>query len=187
MRPARQKAAVQLGLGDVDPDRQIKQRRKIRPRGFVQQKVIAFDNQDAVLRTNDVSPGAANFQIAVKERDRHLVFSAKPRQKVTKARHIKGVRRAFAGAGAAGDQHRVIIVKAVHRDGLGALPQGRNQFGGQRRFACTRWAGKGGQKPPLRVRFRADRCCQLGRGHACSVTPSGSFAPVMKATASDIE
>ena len=162
MRPARHQAAVQLGLGDVDPDRQVKQRRKIGPRGFVQEKVIAFDNQDAVLRTNNVGPGAADFQIAVKERDRHLVFSAKPRQKVTKARHIKGVRRAFAGAGAAGDQHRVIIVKAVHRDGFCALPQGRDQFGGERGFARTRWSCKGGQKPPLRLRFRADRCCQLG-------------------------
>ena len=74
---------------------------------------------------------------------------------------------------------------------LGAAAQGCDQFGGQRRFACPRRASKGGDEPPLPCdRFGSPLTDQGGnRGgcHAASVTPSGSFAPVMKATASDIE
>lgn len=55
----------------------------------------------------------------------------------------------------------------------------------------ARRADKGGDEPPLPL-FHGTLCLatdqrgKLCRGHAASLTPSGSFAPVMKATASDM-
>ena len=96
-----------------------------------------------------------------------------------KPQRIKGFRRTFAGTQTQPVQHGVVIVKPVHRHHARAHADGRYNRLGKGGFTGPRWAGNPDDKPVRRRTARGDFVRQIARCHAASVTPSGSFAPVI--------
>ena len=186
MMPARDQPPLQLCHRHVQKHGQVPQLVQPVPGGLAQQQIVAFRHDDPCFGRHHTGRPARNVDIAVKDRHNHLAPCPQPLQHRLETGHIKSVGRPLGKAPPPRIQDGVVQMKAVHRHQRRLWPQTVHQrfrYGG---FTRPRCPGNGNQHPPRpRRRQRGDARCQ--RFHqAATASTGGSFAPVMKATASDI-
>ena len=188
--PALDKAAREFFIWDIEEDRQVPKRVQITPRLLAQQQVVTFDDGDFGLGPDDLRARNRNVASAVEDRQDHLVLGPQPPDRVDEALGVESNRRALARAQAARVEHAIVQMKAVHWNQGRAGSQMRRQLLRQGGLA-TAWRPRhGDQLAPRLGPNRFDPCGQIveyARRDQVAISSFGRLAPVMKATASDIE
>ena len=177
LAPALHQPPFELGARHVEKNREVEQRRQPRPRLFVEQQVVAFDQHEFGVLRNDRGTCPRQLHRAVEDRDGdvlHLV-GADSLQQGLEAGKVEGFRRALAWPQAPRHQDGVVVVEAVHRhDFRLAFRQQAAEGCRQRRLAGAGRPGDGDDDALRLAGALEDGGRDMGDfGHGCSMLPDG--------------
>ena len=148
----------------------------IAPNGFVQQQVIAFQNDQRCLFGHGQRTGNRQFPLPVEQRREHLVTLLQTLDERQETGRVERLRCALAVSQAPGFQDGIIEVKSIHRHGDAAGPF-RERMRQRRLAGCGRTGDADDRTKPFRRAPFEQRSCPFqqfggngkGLAHATSI------------------